>query len=322
MDPPGPPVDDPPFAKRQRRQSAPKAFKEPGLDDLFDESEEPEVVKKAVPAAAAAPLVGPVTATARILTGETQHARCMLALDFLAELDIDGWFAEPVTDEIAPGYSEYVSEPMDVSTIRSKLEAGSYGDEVDAFADDVRLVYCNAVTYNWQPDNVVGASAVRTCMQNIVHLLSRMSVLGRCSALPPAAPAAARQQQRASSSSSCAASTSSSVVPIAAGACCKRLLLAPLPAARLSPLLTPLPTARAATRVTDCVPQRLRARPTADHRRQQRTRGEHARPQGRSPPAAGETAAALRRRGAPPTGGLCGGLWWARGAAPGVAHAH
>ena len=148
-----------PAPKRQRRQSAPKAFVEPSLDDLFEESEEPAVAKNAV--VAAAPPGGPVTATARILTGETQHDRCALALDFLAELDIDGWFAEPVTDAIAPGYSEYVSEPMDMTTIREKLEAGTYGDAFDAFADDVRLVYRNAVTYNWQPDNVVGASAVR-----------------------------------------------------------------------------------------------------------------------------------------------------------------
>ena len=58
-------------------------------------------------------------------------------------------FLTPVTDEIAPGYSESVQEPMDLGTVRQKLTDGEYGTDdgvVARFAADVRLVYRNAVT--------------------------------------------------------------------------------------------------------------------------------------------------------------------------------
>ena len=82
----------------------------------------------------------------RLFGGETPIDRCSIALDILAEVDHDGWFAEPVTDDIAPGYSEYVDEPIDFSTIQDKLKTGSYGDQIDGFVEDVRLLYRNAVT--------------------------------------------------------------------------------------------------------------------------------------------------------------------------------
>ena len=84
----------------------------------------------------------------------------------LRELDADGWFAQPVTEEVAPDYADVVAEPMDFATIGEKLEAGGYDDErcaegidAEAFASDCRLVYRNAVTFNWQPGNVVAFAA-------------------------------------------------------------------------------------------------------------------------------------------------------------------
>ncbi len=37
-------------------------------------------------------------------------------------------FMNPVTEDIAPGYFEIVSNPMDISTIKRKLRGGSYED--------------------------------------------------------------------------------------------------------------------------------------------------------------------------------------------------
>jgi len=41
----------------------------------------------------------------------------------------EGWvFEEPVTEAIAPGYFEVVSEPMDYVAVEKKLEEHSYSD--------------------------------------------------------------------------------------------------------------------------------------------------------------------------------------------------
>ena len=68
-------------------------------------------------------------AAERLLAGETLHERCGIALDYLSHLDAEGWFQQPVTDDIAPGYSEFVQEPMDMSTVRTKLADGEYGTD-------------------------------------------------------------------------------------------------------------------------------------------------------------------------------------------------
>lgn len=160
----------PPPIQRERRASAAKSFREPSENDVWapdsdDESKPAAKRAKGSTPKFGTPLAAPASAggsgstapsthaAERLLAAESLHERCALAVEFLSELDVDGWFAEPVTDEIAPGYSEFVSEPMDLSTIKSKLEAGEYtGDgaddeaAVDAFASDVRLLYRNAVT--------------------------------------------------------------------------------------------------------------------------------------------------------------------------------
>lgn len=47
---------------------------------------------------------------------------------------------------------------MDFATLRAKLDDGSAS--VSAFISDVRLTYRNAVTYNWEADNVVADAAI------------------------------------------------------------------------------------------------------------------------------------------------------------------
>jgi len=58
------------------------------------------------------------------------------------------WFLTPVSDKaILADYRAKIQHPMDLSTIQSKLEKGSY-KKLDAFVLDVRRVFANALRYN------------------------------------------------------------------------------------------------------------------------------------------------------------------------------
>lgn len=49
-------------------------------------------------------------------------------LDELRQVDAQGYFAEPVPLEIAPGYLDVVEVPMDFGTMSRKLKDGVYDD--------------------------------------------------------------------------------------------------------------------------------------------------------------------------------------------------
>lgn len=66
-------------------------------------------------------------------------------LNHLQKKDTHGFFANPVNDQIAPGYSSIISQPMDFSSMRSKLP--EY-DSLAVFRTDFELICRNAMTYN------------------------------------------------------------------------------------------------------------------------------------------------------------------------------
>ena len=68
-------------------------------------------------------------------------------LKALEKRDPHQFFAWPVTDDIAPGYSSIILKPMDFSTIRQKIEDNEYGS-VTEFSDDFKLMCENAIKYN------------------------------------------------------------------------------------------------------------------------------------------------------------------------------
>lgn len=45
--------------------------------------------------------------------------------------DVNGFFAYPVNDVIAPGYSSIIKEPMDFSTMLTKIENDTYDSIMD-----------------------------------------------------------------------------------------------------------------------------------------------------------------------------------------------
>ncbi|XP_058878316.1 bromodomain-containing protein 9-like isoform X2 [Acipenser ruthenus] len=74
---------------------------------------------------------------------------------FLRQLqrkDPHGFFAFPVTDAIAPGYSMIIKHPMDFGTIKDKIEINDY-KSVTEFKADFKLMCDNAMVYN-RPETV------------------------------------------------------------------------------------------------------------------------------------------------------------------------
>lgn len=61
--------------------------------------------------------------------------------------DPNQFFAWPVTDNIAPGYSAIITHPMDFCTMRQKIDDNQYNNLQD-FITDFKLVCTNAMQYN------------------------------------------------------------------------------------------------------------------------------------------------------------------------------
>lgn len=73
--------------------------------------------------------------------------------------DPQDFFAWPVTDVIAPGYSSIISHPIDFSSISKKIDDRDYKSVVD-FKADIKLMCDNAMKYN-RSDTVYYKSAKR-----------------------------------------------------------------------------------------------------------------------------------------------------------------
>ncbi|CAL8361551.1 unnamed protein product [Arctogadus glacialis] len=70
----------------------------------------------------------------------------------LQRKDQHGFFAFPVTDAIAPGYSTIIKHPMDFSTMKDKIFANEYTTMTE-FKADFKLMCDNAMVYN-RPETV------------------------------------------------------------------------------------------------------------------------------------------------------------------------
>ena len=89
---------------------------------------------------------------ATILRRYPQMRYCLRVLRDLMKMKGARAFLLPVdklwAPDFIPGYFDVITQPMDLGTVRQKLEAGEYGTDPEAFAQDVRLVWSNAMTYN------------------------------------------------------------------------------------------------------------------------------------------------------------------------------
>ncbi|XP_061394472.1 bromodomain-containing protein 7 [Musca vetustissima] len=86
----------------------------------------------------------------------------------LEKRDPHQFFAWPVTDDIAPGYSKVISRPMDFSTMRQKIDDNEYST-LQEFTEDFRLMCDNAIRYN-RVDTVYHKAAKRLLQVGMKHL--------------------------------------------------------------------------------------------------------------------------------------------------------
>ncbi|XP_074384098.1 bromodomain and PHD finger-containing protein 3 isoform X2 [Zonotrichia albicollis] len=80
-------------------------------------------------------------------------------LDLLQEKDAAQIFTEPVNLNEVPDYLEFISNPMDFSTMRRKLESHLYRT-LDEFEEDFNLIVANCMRYNAK-DTIFHRAAVR-----------------------------------------------------------------------------------------------------------------------------------------------------------------
>ncbi|XP_075216213.1 bromodomain containing 7/9 isoform X1 [Lycorma delicatula] len=94
---------------------------------------------------------------------QEQKSPLQKLLDHLQRLlekkDPQQFFAWPVTDQIAPGYSQIIPQPMDFSSMRQKIDDSSY-TILNDYIDDFKLMCGNAMVYN-HPDTIYYKAAKR-----------------------------------------------------------------------------------------------------------------------------------------------------------------
>ncbi|XP_058799673.1 bromodomain-containing protein 7 isoform X2 [Phymastichus coffea] len=83
--------------------------------------------------------------------------------------DPQQFFAWPVTDSIAPGYSQIILNPMDFSTIKQKIDDNNY-QTLNDFVEDFKLMCDNAMTYN-HPDTIYYKAA-----KKLLHVGLKMTI--------------------------------------------------------------------------------------------------------------------------------------------------
>ncbi|KAI4888499.1 hypothetical protein NFI96_012960 [Prochilodus magdalenae] len=130
--------------KREREKEKEKVEAEPEVDD-FQPS-----VKVEVETQGDRPVRACRTQQENECTPRQQLLEHFLRL--LQRKDPHGFFAFPVTDVIAPGYSMIIKHPMDFSTMKEKITMNEY-KTVTEFKADFKLMCDNAMVYN-RPETV------------------------------------------------------------------------------------------------------------------------------------------------------------------------
>ena len=68
-------------------------------------------------------------------------------MDKIVEKDVNQFFVEPVNVEDVPDYCDYIKNPMDLGTMRTKIEQNQY-EEFQNFIEDLNLIINNCTFYN------------------------------------------------------------------------------------------------------------------------------------------------------------------------------
>ncbi len=86
------------------------------------------------------------------LTKGSMTERCKAVVSLMSMRSSAFWFKMPVPIDLVPDYLEVIQNPMDYSAVLTRLNRGYY-KSMDAFASDMRLIFHNAMEYNWSPQH-------------------------------------------------------------------------------------------------------------------------------------------------------------------------
>ena len=102
---------------------------------------------------------------------EAQRARALEVMDKLSEYSISKMFAQPVDPERdnISGYFDHVKTPMDLGTVRKKLDENVY-PSMAAWKDDVELVWSNSLAVHGRT-SLLGSITLE--MQDVFRKLSQ-----------------------------------------------------------------------------------------------------------------------------------------------------
>lgn len=166
-------VDD---EERRRRKEEKKRKREKEQCDSDEETEYFEPEKKVE---VETPADRPVRAC-RTHPAENESTPIQQLLEyFLRQLqrkDPHGFFAFPVTDQIAPGYFMIIKHPMDFSTMKDKIAANEY-KSITEFKADFKLMCDNAMTYN-RPETVYYKLAKKLLHTGFKMMSKQAAILG------------------------------------------------------------------------------------------------------------------------------------------------
>ncbi|CAH2307693.1 bromodomain-containing 9 isoform X3 [Pelobates cultripes] len=157
--------------ERSRRKEEKKRKREKELNDSHGETEYFEPGKKVE---VESPTEHPVR------TGSSESSPIQQLLEYflnqLQQKDPHGFFAFPVTDQIAPGYFMIIKHPMDFSTMREKITTNEY-KSITEFKADFKLMCENAMTYN-SPETVYYKLAKKLLHTGFKMMSKQAVVLG------------------------------------------------------------------------------------------------------------------------------------------------
>lgn len=115
--------------------------------------------------------------------GKTQFQHFLShLLKQLQRKDVQQFFAWPVSDLIAPGYSSIISHPMDLSTMKQKIDQNLYETLLD-FKSDIKLMCDNAMKYN-RPETVYYKAANKLWHYSRAKLLNKDSLIEMARSYP------------------------------------------------------------------------------------------------------------------------------------------
>ncbi|KAG1714070.1 Bromodomain-containing protein 9 [Nymphon striatum] len=140
-----------------------------GEPEVMDQSlcQQVEEMDTSIPAAPDSVVVSPIIASIDKTDEKSLHILITSLFKSLQKKDLDQFFAWPVSDVIAPGYSTIIPNPMDFSSMKQKIDKHEYST-IDEFKSDVKLICDNCMTYN-QRETVYYKSA-----KKLLHAANKM----------------------------------------------------------------------------------------------------------------------------------------------------